>query len=155
MGFDDRLQELGIELPPPNRPGGTYVRAKRAGNLLFVAGHVPPPRPDGSRPTGKLGGDLTVEEGYQVARSVGLALLATLRDELGSLDRVTQIVKVVGMVNCTPEFQQMPNVINGCSDLLVEVFGQEAGSHARSAVGMGSLPWGVPVEIEMVVEIRP
>jgi enamine deaminase RidA (YjgF/YER057c/UK114 family) len=153
MSAEERLKELGHQLPPPAKPGGNYVRAKRSGNMLYVAGHIPPLAADGTRVVGKVGADLTVEQGYEAARSVGLNLLATLRDELGSLDRVVQIVKVFGMVNCSPDFLNMPQVVNGCSDLLVDVFGTEAGSHARSAVGMAGLPWGVPVEIEMVVEI--
>jgi enamine deaminase RidA (YjgF/YER057c/UK114 family) len=154
VGADERLIELGLELPPPATPGGNYVRAKRTGNLLYLAGHVPPLRADGTRPTGKVGSDLNIDEGYAAARSVALSLLATLKDELGSLSRVKQIVKVLGMVNCSPDFLDMPRVVNGCSDLLVEVFGQEAGSHARSAVGMAGLPRGVPVEIEIIVEVE-
>jgi enamine deaminase RidA (YjgF/YER057c/UK114 family) len=127
--------------------------AKRVGNLLFVAGHGPIRDAQGNRPTGKVGRDLTLEEGYAAARGVGLNLLATLRTELGSLDQVVQIVKLLGMVNCAPGFNQTPGVINGCSDLFVEVFGAEIGAHARSAVGMAELPNDIPVEIEMVVEV--
>ena len=112
----------------------------------------PPPGPDGAIPSGKVGRDFTVEEGYEHARSVGLVQIARLKDELGDLGRVKRIVKLLAMVNCTPDFDQHPAVINGCSDLLVEVFG-DAGRHARSAVGMSSLPFEIPVEIEMIVEI--
>jgi enamine deaminase RidA (YjgF/YER057c/UK114 family) len=128
-----------------------YVNAVRAGNLLFLAGKGPR-AVDGKRPQGKVGRDYTAEEAYGHARSVGMDLLAVMRAELGSLDRVKRVVKVLGMVNAVPEFQDHPKVINGCSDLFVEVLG-EAGKHARSAVGMGSLPMGIPVEIECIVEI--
>ena len=153
MSAEQRLQELGLELPATAEPTATYVMAKRVGNLLFVAGHGPTRDAQGHRPTGKIGRDLTLEEGYDAARRVGLNLLATLRAELGSLDRVVQIVKLLGMVNCAPGFNQTPRVINGCSDLLVEVFGPQAGAHARSAVGMAELPNDIPVEIEMIVEV--
>ena len=152
MSAEARLRELGIELPPVAPPLGTYVRAVRAGNLLFLAGHGPW---QGDRPAfvGKVGRDFTVEDGAQAARLVGLGLLASTRAALGSLDRVKRVVKVLGMVNAVDGFGDQPKVINGCSDLLVEVFGQ-AGRHARSAVGMGSLPGGIAVEIEMIVEIK-
>jgi enamine deaminase RidA (YjgF/YER057c/UK114 family) len=129
-------------------PVANYVNAVRAGNLLFLAGKGP-----AGHPKGKLGRDFTVEQGYQHARSVGLALLAVMQDELGSLDKVKRVVKVLGMVNGTPEFTDQPKVINGCSDLFVQVLG-ERGRHARSAVGMGSLPNGIPVEIECIVEVK-
>jgi enamine deaminase RidA (YjgF/YER057c/UK114 family) len=154
MAAEARLKELGIELPKPAEPVANYVRAKRVGSLLFVAGHGPAADANGHRPRGKVGGDLTVDDGYQAARLVGLNLLASVRAELGSLDRVKQIVKVLGMVNCAPGFDQTPRVINGCSDLFVEVFGQEAGQHARAAVGMAELPNTIPVEIEMIVEVE-
>ena len=149
---DARLAELGIELPPVPQPAGSYVHAVRTGNLLFLAGKGPH-NADGSMPTGKVGRDVTTEEAYQHARSVGLTLLAVLNQELGSLDRVRRVVKVLGMVNATPEFGEQPQVINGCSDLFVEVFG-ERGKHARSAVGMGSLPGQITVEIEAIVEVE-
>jgi len=151
MSPDKRLKLLGIELPRLSAPVANYVNAVRAGNLLFLAGKGPS-AVDGLRPQGKLGREFTVEQGYRFARSTGLALLAVLKAELGSLDRVKRVVKVLGMVNAEPDFQDQPKVINGCSDLFVEVFG-EAGRHARSAVGMGSLPNGIPVEIEAIVEI--
>jgi enamine deaminase RidA (YjgF/YER057c/UK114 family) len=151
MSAEKRLKELKIDLGRVTPPVANYVNAVRTGNLLFLAGKGPSPV-DGLRPQGKVGRDFTVEEGYKFARSVGLALLAVMRDELGSLDRVARVVKVLGMVNATPEFSDQPKVINGCSDLFVEVFG-ERGRHARSAVGMGSLPNGIPVEIEVIVEV--
>jgi len=144
---DKRLKELGIQLPAVTPPVANYVNAVRTGNLLFLAGKGP-----GGSVSGKLGREFNIEQGYEHARSVGLALLAVMRQELGSLDRVKRVVKVLGMVNGTPEFTDQPKVINGCSDLFVEVLG-ERGKHARSAVGMGSLPSGIPVEIEAIVEI--
>ncbi len=153
MSAEDRLRALGFALPPPARPAGNYVGAVLSGNLLFLAGHGPR-RDDGSLITGRVGEDLTVEQGYEAARAVALGLLGAMRAELGSLDRVTRIVKVLGMVQCTPDFQDHPAVINGASDLFVEVFG-EAGRHARSAVGMASLPFGIAVEIELVAEVSP
>ena len=152
MQIERRLAELKITLPPLPTPLGTYVHAKLAGNMLYLAGKGPR-NPDGSTPVGKLGGGFTVEQGYQHARSVGITLIAAMKDALGDLDRVEGVVKVLGMVNATPEFTEHPKVINGCSDLFVEVFG-ERGRHARSAVGMGSLPGGIPVEIEAVVQVR-
>ncbi len=146
------LEELGITLPEPPTPVANYVSAVRTGDLLFVAGHGPAYGPDGSLGGGKVGRDLDVEEGYEAARLVCLNLLARVKAELGELDRVVRVVKLLGMVNCTPDFTQQPAVINGCSDLLVEVFG-ERGRHARSAVGMSSLPSGIPVEIEMIVQV--
>jgi enamine deaminase RidA (YjgF/YER057c/UK114 family) len=149
---DKRLKELGIELPPVSPPVANYVNAVRVGNLLFLAGKGGRAGPDGRRAKGKLGREYTVEQGYQHARDAGLELLAVMRHELGSLDRVKRVVKVLGMVNALPEFADHPKVINGCSDLFVEVLG-ERGRHARSAVGMGSLPMQIPVEIECIVEI--
>jgi enamine deaminase RidA (YjgF/YER057c/UK114 family) len=152
MKTERRLKELGIELAPATSPLANYVNAVRTGNLLYLAGKGPglPGRP---LPTGKVGRDLTVEQAYQHARDTGLNLIAVMKAELGDLDRVKRIVKVLGMVNATPEFGQQPEVINGCSDLFVEVFG-DRGRHARSAVGMGSLPRGIPVEIEVIVEVN-
>ena len=151
MKIEARLQELGITLPAVSAPAGNYVHAQRTGNLLYLSGKGPH-SDNGPAPTGKVGADVSVEDAYQHARSVGLMLIAVLQEALGDLDRVTQIVKVLGMVNATPDFGQQPKVINGCSDLFVEVFG-DAGRHARSAVGMGSLPSGITVEIEVIVEI--
>jgi enamine deaminase RidA (YjgF/YER057c/UK114 family) len=152
LSAEKRLKELGIDLGKVSSPVANYVNAVRTGNLLFLAGKGPRMGEDGRRPTGKVGRDFTAEEAYQHARSVGMDLLAVMRAELGSLDRVKRVVKVLGMVNATPEFTDQPKVINGCSDLFVQVLG-EAGKHARSAVGMGSLPNGIPVEIECIVEI--
>lgn len=151
MRIEARLTELGITLPPVGSPMGTYVHAVQTGNLLFLAGKGPRNQ-DGSTPQGKVGRDVTVEEAYAHARTVGLTLIAVLKDTLGDLDRVKRVVKVLGMVNATPDFGEQPAVINGCSDLFVEVFG-DAGYHARSAVGMGSLPNGITVEIEAIVEV--
>ena len=151
MSAEARLKEKGIELPKVTAPVANYVNAVRTGNLLFLAGKGPN-RPDGSWITGKVGRDVTVEEAYQHARLTGLNLIAVMKAELGSLDRVQRIVKVLGMVNGVPEFADQPKVINGCSDLFVEVFG-DRGKHARSAVGMGSLPNNITVEIECIVEV--
>ena len=152
MAAEARLKELNITLPTPATPMANYVGAVRVGQLLFVAGHGPIRR-DGKMTTGKLGRDLTTEQGYQVAREVGVNLLATVRAHLGSLDRVKRIVKVLGMVRSAEGFGDQPKVINGFSDLMVEVFGEAIGKHARSAVGMAELPVGIPVEIEMIVEV--
>jgi enamine deaminase RidA (YjgF/YER057c/UK114 family) len=151
LSAEQRLKELGLELGTVSQPVANYVNAVRAGNLLFLAGKGPRPE-NGKRPSGKVGREYTTEQAYQHARTVGLDLLAVMRAELGSLDRVKRVVKVLGMVNAVPEFQDHPKVINGCSDLFVEVLG-ERGKHARSAVGMGSLPMGIPVEIECIVEV--
>jgi enamine deaminase RidA (YjgF/YER057c/UK114 family) len=151
MTIEARLKELKIELPPVPKPGGNYVHAVRTGNLLFLAGKGPS-NPDGSVPKGKVGRDVTTADAYRHARSVGLVLLAVMKETLGSLDHVRRVVKVLGMVNSAPEFGEQPAVINGCSDLFVEVFG-EKGRHARSAVGMGGLPGGITVEIEVIIEV--
>ncbi len=152
MKTEQRLNELGITLPAVGGPIGNYVHAKRAGNLLYLSGKGPP-NVDGRMPQGKLGAGMSVEEGYRHARGVGLVLIAALRDALGDLDRVEDIVKVLGMVNAAPDFEDHPKVVNGCSDLFVEIFG-ERGRHARSAVGMSSLPGGIPVEIEIIVAVK-
>jgi enamine deaminase RidA (YjgF/YER057c/UK114 family) len=152
MSAEKKLKELGIELSAVTPPVANYVNAVRSGNLLFLAGKGPS-TVDGMKPQGKVGREFTVEQGYKFARSTGLALLAVMRAELGSLDKVKRVVKVLGMVNGVPEFDKQPQVINGCSDLFVEVFGDK-GRHARSAVGMGSLPNGIPVEIEAIVEVE-
>jgi len=152
MKTEQRLKELGIELTAPTQPMANYVNAVRTGNLLYLAGKGPglPGKP---LPTGKVGRDFTVEQAYVHARETGLSLIAVMKAELGDLDRVKRIVKVLGMVNAIPEFGRQPEVINGCSDLMVEVFG-DRGKHARSAVGVGSLPRGIPVEIEVIVEVE-
>jgi len=147
MSAERKLKELGITLAPVTPPVANYVNAVRTGNLLFLAGKGP-----ASGVAGIVGKDITVEQAYGHARTIGLNLMAVMRDELGSLDRVKRIVKVLGMVNAVPGFTDQPKVINGCSDLFVEVFG-ERGKHARSAVGMGSLPNNIPVEIEVIVEV--
>ncbi len=143
---EQRLEELGISLPEFSKPVANYVKWRKSGNLLFLAG-------DGSSLKGKLGRDLTVEEGYQAARMTGIEILATLKAACGELSNIKQFVKVLGMVNSAPDFYDQPKVINGFSDLMVEVFG-EKGKHARSAVGMGSLPSNIAVEIEVIVELN-
>ncbi len=153
-GPDDveaRLERLGIELPAASAPVANYVNAVRTGNLIFLSGKGPL-RADGSQIIGKVGEDLTIEEGYEAARITGINLLSALKAEIGDLNRVRRVVKVLGMVNAAPEFGNHPQVINGFSDLMVEVFG-DRGRHARSAVGMGSLPDQIAVEIEMIVEV--
>jgi enamine deaminase RidA (YjgF/YER057c/UK114 family) len=145
---EKKLKALGVTLQPVTPPVANYVNAVRTGNLLFLAGKGP-----AGGATGIVGKDISVEQAYQHARSTGLALIAVMKDELGSLDKVKRIVKVLGMVNAVPGFGDQPKVINGCSDLFVEVFG-ERGKHARSAVGMGSLPNNIPVEIECIVEVE-
>jgi enamine deaminase RidA (YjgF/YER057c/UK114 family) len=151
MGAEQKLKELGLILPPPPTPVANYVRAVRTGNLLFVSGHGP--YNDGKiKISGKVGRELTVDEGYQVARNVALNCLASIKATIGDLDKVKQFVKLLGMVNCTEDFKDQPKVINGCSDLLVAIF-EDAGKHARSAVGMQALPNQIPVEIEMILEI--
>ncbi|WP_270933981.1 RidA family protein [Falsiroseomonas oryzae] len=152
MSAEKRLAELGIELPTPPKPMANYVPWRIGGGLLFLSG-VGPRRADGSSITGILGAGMSVQEGYAAARLCGLNLLANMKNALGTLDRVDTILKVLGMVRATPDFGEQPEVINGCTDLFVEVFG-DPGRPARSAVGMGSLPRGIPVEIEAVVLIR-
>ena len=147
-----KLKEKGIVLPAPSKPVATYVNAVRVGNLLFLSGKGPT-RPDGSNITGKVGKDLTVEQGYEAARLTAINHLAVLKAELGDLNKVKRIVKVLGMVNCTEDFKDQPKVINGYSDLMVEIFGDK-GKHARSAVGMNSLPVGIAVEVEVIVEVE-
>ncbi len=149
---EEKLANLGINLPEASQPVANYVNAVRTGNLLFLAGKGPN-LPDGNYVTGKVGQDLSIEEGKEAARLVGIAQLAVLKAELGDLNKVKRIVKVLGMVNCGPDFTQHPQVINGFSDLMVEVFG-EKGKHARSAVGMNALPMDIAVEIELIVEIE-
>ncbi|MCZ6471816.1 MAG: RidA family protein [SAR324 cluster bacterium] len=151
MSIEQRLQELGIELPSMPSPAGNYVQYVRTGNLIYLSGSGPL-NVDGQRPTGKVGGEVSVEDAYQHARSIGLVQIARLKEALGELDKVNRIVKVLGMVNGVPGFGEQPKVINGFSDLMVEVFGDK-GRHARSAVGMGSLPFGITVEIEAIVEV--
>ena len=149
MTVEARLAELGIELPEPVSPAANYVRHQQTGNLLFISGTGP----DETAPKGKVDSDVTVEEAYQAARSVGLQILATAKEALGSLDRISRTVKVLGMVNSASTFEGHPKVINGCSDLLVEVLGR-AGRHTRSAVGFASLPNSICVEIEATFEVE-
>ncbi len=151
MGAEAKIKQLGITFPPPAKPVGNYIPGVRVGNLLFLSGHGPV-REGNPTARGKLGRDLSTEEGYKVARDVGINLLGSARSILGSLDKVKRVVKVLGMVNSAEGFGDQPKVINGFSDLMVEVFG-ENGRHARSAVGMAALPMGIPVEIEMILEV--
>lgn len=153
-GAEKRLRELGIELPPAPKPVAVYVPAVVSGNTLYASGHGPR-NADGSLLQGRVGKDLTLEEGYAAARRTGIGMLSTVRSTLGSLDKVVRLLKVTGMVNCTPDFTQQPEVVNGFSELMVQVFGETNGKAARSAVGMGSLPRNIPVEIEAIFEVRP
>jgi enamine deaminase RidA (YjgF/YER057c/UK114 family) len=149
-GIDARLRELGLTLPPVFAPVGNYLGCKRVGDLLYVGGHGP------VTPTGvvrgKVGADVTLEQAREAARATALSMLATMHGELGSLDRVQQIVKVFGMVNCAPGFNRTPEVIDGCSDVLVAIFG-DAGRHTRSAVGLAELPFDICVEIELIAQV--
>ncbi|MDF1824329.1 MAG: RidA family protein [Verrucomicrobiales bacterium] len=153
MSADTRLEELGITLPPPPQQLGVYKLLVQTGNLAYLSGHGPF-LDDGSLMKGRLGDDVTLEEGQKVARQVGLNLLATLKNELGSLDRVSRLIKSLALVNCTDDFFDQPAVINGFSELFAEVFGEEAGIGARSAMGTNSLPGNIPVEIEIIVELK-
>ena len=152
MSPEQRLKALNIQLPDVPTPIANFVMWRQVGNLLYLSGQGPR-RPDGSIPVGRLGLNYSVEQGYADARQIGLQILATVRQAVGSLDRIESVVKLLGMVNAEPDFGQHPKVINGCSDLLVEVLG-ERGKHARSAVGMGSLPNGMPVEIEAIIQVK-
>ena len=152
MQIEAKLKELGIELPPAVTPVANYVPAVRTGNLVFLSGHGPF-KEDGSLITGKVGSDLTTDQGYQAARRIAIGLLGSLKAAIGDLDKVRQMVKLLGLVNCGPDFTDQPKVINGASDLLVEVFGDK-GKHARSAVGTNALPINIAVEIEMIVEVE-
>lgn len=150
---DDKIKELGLQLPPASKPIANYVKYVRTGNLIFLAGHGPT-KADGTNIMGKVGKELTIEQGYEAAKITALSLIATLKDALGGdLGKVKRIVKVNGYVNCLPDFTEQPKVINGCSDLLVQIFG-EKGKHARAAMGMVALPMNIAVEIEMVVEVE-
>lgn len=150
--IEEKLKKMGLTLPDAPTPMATYVPTVRTGNLVFMSGVVPRGA-DGKLLVGKLGATMTVEQGYAAAKGCALALLANLKKEIGDLDKVVRIVKVLGLVNSAPDFTQPPAVVNGCSDLLVELYG-DTGRHARSAVGVAALPAGVPVEVEMVVEVR-
>jgi len=152
IDFDKRLKDLNIVLAAPSAPLASYVKTVRVGNLVYTAGHGPD-KPDGSRVTGRLGDDLTLEQGQEAARLTGISLLSSLKAEIGDLNKVKRIVKVLGLVQSTPDFKDQPKVMNAFSDLMVEVFG-EKGKHARSAVGMSALPANWATEIEMVVEVE-
>jgi enamine deaminase RidA (YjgF/YER057c/UK114 family) len=152
MKIEKRLEELNLTLPELPTPVANYVPAVRTGNLLFVSGHGPG-RGEGKLYKGKVGDDLTIEDGYQSARQTALCLISTIKGAIGDLDKVKQFVKAVGFVNCTEDFMDQPKVVNGASDLFVEVFGDK-GKHARAAVGMQQLPGGIPVEVEVIVEVE-
>ena len=149
MSAEERLEALGIELPEPPKPVANYVTNMIIDRCLYVSGHGPAPL-EGAELTGKLGADLDVEAGYVAARQTGLSILATVRSSLGSLDKVERVIKLLGMVNATPDFLEHPKVINGCSDLFVDVFGEERGRASRSAVGFSSLPGAIATEIEAI-----
>lgn len=145
--IEKKLGEMGIQLVDPLPCAHPILRVKQTGNLLFVSGH-------GTKIKGKVGGSITVEQGYEAAREASIHCLEAIKQHIGDLDRVSNFIKVFGMVNSAPDFIQQPAVMNGASEFLISVFGEEIGSHARSAVGMGSLPNGIAVEVEMVVEVR-
>ena len=153
MSIEERLNELGLQLPPPPSAVAVYRPSLIVGDLCYTSGHLPV-NPDGSLHLGCVGQGADQDAGYAAAKQAALAILSTLKAELGSLDRITQIVKLFGMVNCTPDFTQQPAVINGCSELMKEVFGEQIGVGTRSAVGVASLPLGVMVEIEAIVKIK-
>lgn len=147
MSAENRLRELGLALPELPDPVANYVHAVRTGNLLFLAGKGP------KGAAGKVGAEFSLQQGYEFAHEVGLLLIAVMKKELGSLDRVVRVVKILGFVNAAPDFQEHPKVINGCSDLMVSIFG-DRGRHARTALGAGSLPFQIPVEIEAIIEVE-
>ncbi len=149
---EEKVAELGITLSEPSAPVANYVNSVRTGNLVFMAGKGPN-RPEGGYVTGKVGRDLTIDQGYEAARFAAISQLSALKAEIGDLNKVVRIVKVLGMVNCDSTFANQPEVVNGFSDTMVEVFG-DRGKHARAAVGMGSLPRNIAVEVEMIVEVR-
>ena len=152
MSAEAKLKELNLQLPPAPKPAGVYKPLVIVGNLAYVSGHGPL-KPDGAMMVGRVGSEVDEQAGYDAARQTGLAILATLQTGLGSLDRVKRVIKTLGLVNCTAEFGEHPAVINGFSELFAEVFGQDNGVGARSAVGMGSLPGNITVEVETIVEI--
>ena len=153
QSVDEKIKQLGLALPPVSKPIANYVKYVRTGKLIFLAGHGPS-KTDGTNITGKVGKELSIEQGYEAAKIAALSLIATLKDALGGdLSKVKRIVKVNGYVNCLPDFTDHPKVINGCSDLLVALFG-EKGKHARAAMGMVALPSNIAVEIEMIVEVE-
>lgn len=150
---ETRVQELHLTLPNPPKPMAKYKPAVKAGNMLYVSGHGPV-KPDGKLISGRVGADMTLEQGKEAARVVGLTILSTVRNTIGSLDKVKRLVKTLGMVNCTPDFKDQPKVIDGFSELMAEVFGDDAGVGARSAVGMVSLPSNITVEVECIFEVE-
>ena len=152
MSAEAKLKELNLQLPPPPKPAGVYKPVVIVGNIAYVSGHGPL-KPDGTMMTGRVGADVDQQAGYDAARQTGLAILASLRAALGSLDRVKRVIKTLGMVNAAADFTQHPAVINGYSELFAQVFGADNGVGARSAVGMGSLPGNISVEIEVILEI--
>src|SRR5262245_29572007 len=153
MSAEARLKELNLELPPAPKPVAVYKPLVISGKMVYVSGHGPL-RPDKTLIVGRVGDTMDLEAGQAAARQVGLAILATLREHLGSLDRIARVIKILGMVNSTPDFRDHPQVINGCSELFAEVFGRDHGIGARSAVGMGSLPGQIAVEIEAIFELE-
>jgi enamine deaminase RidA (YjgF/YER057c/UK114 family) len=150
---DQRFEKLGLTLPPAPKPMGVYKPFLQVGNFVYVSGHGTV-KEDGSLIIGRIGKDLTMEEGKTAARQVGLAILATLKENLGSFNRIRRVIKVLGMVNCVPDFERHPFVVNGCSELFANVWGNDNGIGVRSAVGMGSLPDNIPVEIEAMFELE-
>jgi enamine deaminase RidA (YjgF/YER057c/UK114 family) len=152
MKIEEKIKSLGLVLPPAPPPAGNYIGAVTYGKLVYLSGHGPVDS-EGNYRKGKVPNKVSLDEAYEAARLVGLNMLTTLKNEIGDLDRVRRFVKVLGMVNAAPDFEQQPHVINGFSDMMVEIFG-EAGCCARSAVGMGSLPFQIPVEIEAIVELK-
>lgn len=153
MSAEAKIKELNLELPPAPKPAGVYKPLVVIDNVAYLSGHGPL-KPDGTMMTGRVGDEVDQQAGYDAARQTGLALLATTQATLGSLDRVKRVIKLLGMVNAAPDFQQHPAVINGCSELFAQVFGDDAGVGARSAVGMGSLPGNISVEIEAIFEVE-
>jgi len=153
MSPEDKLVEMKLQLPPAPKPAGVYKPCLIVGNVCYVSGHGPL-KSDGTMLTGRIGDGVDQQAGYDAARQTGLAILATLKAHLGNLDRVVRVVKLLGMCNCTPDFDKHPAVINGCSELLAQVFGDDRGVGTRSAVGMGSLPGNITVEIEGIFEVE-
>lgn len=153
MSAEARLAELGIELPPAPKPVGVYKPALIAGDMVYMSGHGPL-KSDGTLITGRIGADMDQQAGYDAARQTGLAMLATLQSHLGSLDKIARVIKVLGLVRCTDEFDQQPAVINGCSELFRDVFGEDAGVGTRSALGTNALPGGIAVEIEAILQLK-
>jgi enamine deaminase RidA (YjgF/YER057c/UK114 family) len=154
MSAEANIKQLNLTVPPAPAPAGVYKPVVLQGNLAYVSGQGPVTQ-DGSLLTGRVGADVDKEQGKLAARQVGLTMLATLKSQIGSLDRIARVIKILGMVNSTADFEEHPYVINGCSELFAEVFGSDNGIGARSAVGMGSLPGNITVEIEAIFELKP